>query len=180
MLVNRKEEHKTKLPPNHFKVTYKPIIKNLNFDYDRSKQNHPNFFVMGGEYLRAYPQSKVANIKYEKSLADVKLPKRPSNANSFNHDTKPIANYKEYPEKDELNQHKRVISLFRMRCKKNQMFLPRQKTTEAAAIDSFMFSFYNPKKAQPAKAKPQQNVVPKAYSATYDNRYNSNKHYYYN
>ena len=134
---------------------------------------------MGGEYFKAYPQNKAPNIKYEKSLVDVKIPKRPSNANSFTHDSKAIANYKEYPEKDEINQHKRVISLFRMRCKKNQMFLPRQKTTEAAAIDSFMFSFYNPKKVQPTKAKAPQNIVPKAYSATYDNRYKCNQYYNY-
>ena len=169
------EENNAKRGLNTIKVPYKPIIKNINLDFYR--KNQPiNHFIQTNEYYRNPPKYNVSIPQREHQKNRGNLPyfnQRSKNAFPNSMDRSKTESYAQgESDHDDVNQHKRAISLFRMRIKKNQMFLPRKKQQESSNKDSFLFSFYNPKQQNNSKQVPhEETFLTKGHSMTYDNAY---------
>jgi hypothetical protein len=75
------------------------------------------------------------------------------------------------PNNSQKGKRNRVISMFRMRVKKNQMFLFQQKSGESKPIDSFMFSFYHSNGAKDKSInKSHQPGYPNNNSSTFEEK----------
>ena len=158
-------EERPKKGINSTKMPYKPVIKNFNFNFER-QFNYPYLDTYQG--LPKMPQKETKNRN--RNYSDLHNGKA---QNLFISDYTKVDDH--ITSDIELRtQHKRMISIFKTRIKKNQMFLPRKQQAENSNMDSFMFSFYNPKMKQKPK-RPDENLVAKGNSMTYDIGYISNQ-----